>query len=140
MEITRKNPATVAPPVGPYSHLVRVAKDVEWIFISGQVGLDESGEMPSDVYSQTVNTFRNIEQLLASEGLGPDSVVRLLTFLVGEENWAEFRRARSDIFEEWFPDGVYPGQSFTYSPALARADVLIEVEGWAVAPAAGSDA
>ena len=136
MAITRKNPDVIAPPVGPYSHLVRVSSGVEWVFISGQVGLDVEGQMPPDAYSQTVNVFRNIERLLDSEGLGPASIVRLLTFVAGAEHAQEYRRASAAALNTWFPDGEFPGQSFTFAPALARPDVLVEVEAWAVVPPA----
>lgn len=134
MVITRNNPDVIAPPVGPYSHLVRVSSGVEWIFISGQVGLDPEGQMPPDAYSQTLNVFSNIERLLDSEGLGPASIVRLLTFVAGAEHAPEYRRASEAAFAAWFPDGDFPGQSFTFAPALARPDVLVEVEAWAVIP------
>lgn len=132
MVITRKNPDVIAPPVGPYSHLVRVPSGVEWVFISGQVGLDREGQMPPDAYSQTVNVFSNIGRLLDFEGLGPASIVRLLTFVAGTEYTPDYRRASGAALAAWFPNGDFPGQSFTFVPALARPDVLVEVEAWAV--------
>ncbi|MGO3147145.1 MAG: RidA family protein [Leucobacter sp.] len=134
MHIERMTPNNVAPPIGRYSHLVRVDPSAEWFFISGQVGLDLAGVMPGDVYSQTLNVFENIRRLLDSQGLAPNAIVRLLTFLVGPENMNEFARARDEIYSEWFPTGDIPGHSLAMAPALARADVLIEMEGWAAGP------
>jgi enamine deaminase RidA (YjgF/YER057c/UK114 family) len=44
MRKTLMNPDTVAPPVGAYSHAVRVEMgDTVLVFVSGQVANDESG-------------------------------------------------------------------------------------------------
>lgn len=132
--IEKKSPGVVAAPVGPYSHLVRVHGDADWVFVSGQVGMDSAGEIPGDIYAQAINVFGNIEQLLRSEGLEPRSLVRLLTFVVDPENMPEYRRARDEVLSEWFPSGDFPGQSLMFAAALARPDILLEIEGWAVAP------
>lgn len=136
MPLEKKNPAAVAAPVGPYSHLVRVGADVDWVILSGQVGLDETGDLPLDVYAQTVNVFANIERLLASERLGPEAIAKILTLAVSPEQAGEFRRARDEAFARWFPTGDHPAQSLAYVAGLARPEMLIEVEVWAVAPRA----
>lgn len=137
MLIERSTPPSIAPPIGRYSHLARVSGPAEWVFISGQVGQDTEGRLAPDVYSQTLLVFENIKALLASVGAGPESIVRLLTFLVGPDEtcMAEFARARNEVYAEWFPEGDVPGHSLSMAPALARPDVLVEVEGWAaIAP------
>lgn len=149
MRIDRLTPADATPPIGAYPHLVRISGDIDWVFISGQVGLDSSGEMPGDVYSQTRNVYLNIERLLASQGLSPNSIVKFFTVLVDSAHLAEYRRARDEIYAEWFAftditnpcasedaaySGFRPGSSLIIAAALARKDVLIEVDGWAVAP------
>ncbi|TGV06119.1 RidA family protein, partial [Mesorhizobium sp. M00.F.Ca.ET.186.01.1.1] len=52
MTIIRKNPETVAPPVGSYAHLTILPRDAELLVLSGQVGMDPSGNLPDEVEQQ----------------------------------------------------------------------------------------
>lgn len=138
VEIRRYNPESVAAPIGAYSHLVSVAGPVDWVFISGQVGVDTDGSIPEDIYTQTQNTLRNIENLMRAVGGTPESVVRLMSLLVGPENMPEYSRGRNEIYGLWYPDGDVPGHSLAIVSALAKPELLIEIEGWFVLPARGS--
>lgn len=138
IEIRRYNPDSVPAPIGAYSHLVSVAGPVEWMFVSGQVGVDIDGNVPKDIYTQTQNTLWNIEALLKTAGGTPKSVVRLMSFLVGPENMPEYSRGRNEIYDQWYPDGDIPGHSLAIVSALAKPELLIEIEGWFVLPARGS--
>lgn len=138
VEIRRYNPDSVSAPIGAYSHLVSVAGPVEWMFISGQVGVDTEGNIPKGIYTQTQNTLRNIENLMKTVGGTPESVVRLMSFLVGPDNMPEYSRGRNEIYGQWYPGGDIPGHSLAIVSALAKPELLIEIEGWFVLPASGS--
>ena len=47
------NPATVAPPVGAYSHAVEVPPGSRLLYIAGQVGNLPDGSLPEGVGAQT---------------------------------------------------------------------------------------
>lgn len=137
----RSNPPGVAPPVGKYSHLTRVPAGSELLFIAGQVGNDPGGEIPDAAtvdaaYEQTVRTLANIERVLAGAGATPAHLIRLLSFVAGTDALPGYYRARDEVYARWFPDGVYPGHSLAVVAALANPSLLVELEGWAIAPAA----
>lgn len=132
--IRRYSPDGVAPPVGAYSHLAEVTEPVRWVFISGQVGADRAGDVPADIAEQTQNTLRNIEALITASGGTPQSIVRLMTFLVGHEHMAAYAQARNAILDEWFPAGDVPGHSLAIVSALAQPQLLVEIEGWIALP------
>jgi enamine deaminase RidA (YjgF/YER057c/UK114 family) len=140
------DPAGVAPPVGKYSHLTRVPAGSELLFIAGQVGNDPDGRLPdgqraasgerSEVaYEQTLRTLANIERILQAADAAPAHLIRLLSFVAGTDALPGYYRARDEVYARWFPDGVYPGHSLAVVAALANPRILVEMEGWAVAPA-----
>ncbi|TDP93344.1 enamine deaminase RidA (YjgF/YER057c/UK114 family) [Leucobacter luti] len=134
LRIQRYSPDHLAPPVGAYSHLATVTGAARWVFISGQVGANPAGDVPADVAAQTRHTLRNIEALIAAAGGTPQSIVRLMTFLVGQENMAAYAEARNEILSEWFPAGDLPGHSLAIVSALAQPQLLVEIEGWIALP------
>ena len=138
--LLRVNPGDAAPPIGKYSQLTRVPAGTELIFIAGQVGNAIDGAAASgDAYAQTLATFGNIERLLATQGLTPRSLIRLLSFVAGTESLPGYYRARDEIYERWFPDARYPGHSLAVVAALAQPALAVEIEGWAAATTDGGE-
>jgi 2-iminobutanoate/2-iminopropanoate deaminase len=127
-------PTVIAPPIGKYSHLVAVDPRASWVFISGQVGSDRAGRIPSDPYEQARNIFDNIERLLDEAGAEPRHIVRLLTFAVSVEDLPAFGRARDEVFARWYPDNRYCGHSLAVVAALAAPALRFEIEGWLALP------
>ena len=44
---------------------------------SGQIGADESGNLPDDYNKQIENTFINIDKVLNSQSLNADDVIKV---------------------------------------------------------------
>jgi len=124
------NPPGIAPPIGKYSHLVPVPVTGQLVFVSGQVGNLPTGEIVEDPYLQAEQVFANLTALLSALAVGPDRIVRLLTFVAGAENLPAFYQARDAAYAQWFPDGVYPGHSLAVVTALADPRLCFEIEGY----------
>ena len=122
----RWSPAGVAPPIGRYSQLAAVPVDHELLFISGQVGLPEDA---GDAYAQTRSALLAIAALLDSVGEGPESLVKLVTFVSGIDNLPGFYAARDELFDLWYPSGDVPAHSLAVVAALAQPHLLVEIEG-----------
>ncbi len=99
------------------------------VYLSGLVALDEHGDLVGgdDVYQQSIQIFRNIEQALASVGGSLDDLVRITTYLTDIDRYAEFSRARA----ETFPAGP-PASTALATPALVMPELLVEIEATAV--------
>ncbi len=97
--------------------------------LSGLVAFDGEGGVigKGDVYAQSIQTFRNIEQALVSCGAKMADVVKITTYLTDMAGYPEFSRARGEIF----PEGV-PSSSTVVSPALIMPDLLVEIEAMAI--------
>ena len=99
------------------------------IQLSGLVSLDSSGSVvgKNDPYEQTMQIFRNIDEALKSAGSGLHEVMKITTYLTSMDFYAEYGRARSDVF----PNGV-PASSTVGISALAMPEFIVEIEAIAV--------
>jgi 2-iminobutanoate/2-iminopropanoate deaminase len=132
MRTTRLNPAGVAPPVGGYSHAVRVeTPEAIWIYVSGQIALDPEGTLvaPGDLPAQTEQVFENVSKVLESNGATFADVVKLQTFFTTLEGLEASRRIRARYLPE-----EPPASTAVQVVALVVPDAVIEVEVVAVIP------
>ena len=99
------------------------------VYLSGTVALDSEGNVvgEGDVYGQSKQVFKNIEEALASVGGTMADVVKITTFLTDISSYGEFGRARTEAF----PRGV-PASAAYATPALIKPELLVEVEAIAV--------
>ncbi|MBP0725939.1 RidA family protein [Bacillus sp. RG28] len=129
MKIIRKNPENVAPPVGSYSHLTILPKDMDILVLSGQVGIDCDGNIPVEVEEQLRNALHNISLILSSEGITTEEIVKINIWLTESIDRAQF----TSIWNE-FHKGNPPSTTFAYVSALAQPALKVEVEAWAARP------
>ncbi len=99
------------------------------IYVAGQVGTDESGEVVSktDVGAQTRQIFKNMAAILAEGGATLRDVVKITTYMVDMSRYAEFSAVRAEVF-----DGQYPASAAVGVATLVLPEYLIEIEAIAV--------
>ncbi|MBZ5563751.1 MAG: RidA family protein [Acidobacteriia bacterium] len=114
------------PKVG-YARAVQVG---ETIHVSGTTGTDPSGKVlaPGDMYAQSVQTIRNIENALKRLGLGLENVVRTRIYVTQIDRWEEVAKAHAEFFGE-----VHPATSLIGVVRLVDPEMLVEIEAEAVA-------
>lgn len=107
--------------IGPYSQGVRVGN---LFFFSGVIPLDpDTGALVgADAAEQTAQVLKNIRALLASQGLGPQNVVKTTVFLT---DIAAFG-AVNDVYASLF-DSEPPARSCVEVSALPKG-ALVEIE------------
>ena len=98
------------------------------IYTSGLVALDSDGNLiGDDVYSQTTQVFKNIENLLSFAGATMTDVFKINTFLTDMSQYGEFSKARNEAFPAGNPASAAYG-----TPALVLPSLLVEVEAIAI--------
>jgi enamine deaminase RidA (YjgF/YER057c/UK114 family) len=114
------------PKVG-YARAVQVG---DMVHVSGTTGTDPSGKVlaPGDMYAQTVQTLRNIENALKRLGLGLEYVVRTRIYVTQIDRWEEVAKAHCEFFGE-----VHPATSLIGVARLVDPEMLVEIEAEAVA-------
>ncbi len=122
-------PEGLAPPIGHYSHVSRVA-GAQLLFVAGQVAIDAGGELvgKGDFEAQMRQVFDNLARALAAGGAEPRSVAKFTTYVVGAEHIEDFYRVRRELFDAFYPDGGYPPNTLVVVDRLVSADFLLEVE------------
>lgn len=111
----------------PYAHYSTAVRAGDFLFISGQAGIDPQTNMKAseDFDTQARQAFENLRTCLRCSGLAMDDVVKVITFLAD----ASKRAALNDLFEEYFPTHP-PARS---SPIVALPmDLLLSIEAVAI--------
>jgi enamine deaminase RidA (YjgF/YER057c/UK114 family) len=122
------NPDALGKPLGQYSHMTRV-KASEFLFIAGQVGVDQAGKLVSEDFdAQCVQTFANIGAALKSQGAGWGNIVQFTTYLVHSQDIAKFMKFRMREFPKMFPNGAYPPNTLLMIDRLVQEQLLVEVQ------------
>lgn len=111
---------------------VVVASGSKLIFTSGQVSVDEQGNLigGNDLAAQTVRAMRNVELALAAAGASFADVVKTTTFVVGYR--PEHRKIIAGAKEPFYGGRTPPTSALIGVSALAQPEWLIEIEAIAV--------
>ena len=113
------------PKVG-YSRAIKVG---DTVYVSGTTGTDPSGKIaaPGNMYGQSVQAIRNIENALKRLGLGLEYVVRTRIYVTKVELWEEVAKAHSEFFGT-----VHPATTLVEISHLVDPEMLVEIEAVAV--------
>ncbi|TDQ73901.1 RidA family protein [Sphingobacterium yanglingense] len=125
-KVIRLNPEHVPAPVGRYSHVTIIPKNADLYTFSGQIGIDCNGTIPNSINEQVTYTFANIEEILKSQGLSTDDVIKVNIWATEEIDW-EFMDTKWDAFF----GKIYPSMTIAYVTALGLPELKIEIEIWA---------
>ena len=123
------NPAGLARPAGPYSHVAH-AKSQEVVFIAGQVPVDTAGATvgKNDFEAQCAQVYANIHAALRSVNADWKNVVQFTSYIVRPQDAPAFRAYRGREFPKMFPGGAYPPNTMLIISRLADEDYLLEVQ------------
>ncbi len=127
MEKKLINPQGLSKPTG-YTHVITVEGAKKLIFISGQVGFDNRGQLvgPGDLSAQARQAFDNLAVALEAAGAKPDDVTKMNIYVVNlkESDRTAIGEARNRTFSKERP----PASTLIGVTALALAGLMIEVE------------
>ncbi len=88
-------------PIGPYTQAVQYGNT---IFLSGQIGIDRTGEFVSeDVVQQTNQAMKNIGFVLKEAGLSYENIIKTSIFLKDMNDFPEVNDAYASYFQDQFP-------------------------------------
>ena len=122
--------ATDPDPYAPYllSQGIRVGA---LLLVSGQVGIDDAGELVSldDFETQADQAFRNLSRVLEAGGSSIGRVAKVTIFLT---DMATNFPTVVELRRKWFSQ-PYPADTIVEVRSLYRPEVLLEIEAIAVA-------
>jgi enamine deaminase RidA (YjgF/YER057c/UK114 family) len=118
-----------------YSHAVRIPRDREIVWTSGQVGLTEDGVAPRTMEAQARLAFEAVGRALDAAGASWHDVVKLTLFVTSTDEIETLRHVRDEFVDTIAP----PTSSLVVVAGLFRPDLFVEVEAVAaVKPAPGA--
>ena len=109
----------------PLSKAIRAG---DFVFLSGQLGLDEQGLVAAGIEAQTQHCLRNIRALLELANVSLDTVVKATVWLTDVADFPTFNR----IYGAAFADA--PPVRSTVVSGLVLAGAKVEIEVIAYAP------
>ena len=111
--------------IGPYNQAIQVGN---MLFMSGQLGIDPAtGDFVAGVVKeQTIQSFKNIQAILAESGFTMDDVVKTTVFLADMSTFADM----NEIYAAQFT-GAFPARSAVAVKTLPK-NGLVEIEVIAV--------
>ena len=121
------NPTAVHKPLGKYCHATLVPANADWLFVSGQVGIDKDGKLATGIRKQAEQTFRNILACLRKNKMRKSDLVNTTVYLTDSRFIDDYRLARSRIIG----DTTLFTSTMVVVDGLASPDILIEIEAWA---------
>ncbi|WP_028544465.1 RidA family protein [Paenibacillus taiwanensis] len=124
--IHRSNPERIAKPVGNYSHVTKISRNAEIYVFSGQIGIDQNDNIPTDFNQQVTNTMSNIVEVLASQQLTPDHVTKVNIWATEEIDWNHFDEIWNKVF-----GNTPPSMTIAYIKGLGLPELKIELDVWA---------
>jgi enamine deaminase RidA (YjgF/YER057c/UK114 family) len=85
-------------------HFAEATKCNGFLFCSGIIGMDESGQVPDDVKQEFHNAWSGVEKLLSACGIGFGDIVECTTYHVGlQAHMADFMAVRDEFLSEPWP-------------------------------------
>ena len=119
------------PPIG-YSQ--GVIAEGRHIFVSGQIGWDETGTFQtSDFAEQTGQTLRNILTILNAANAGAEHITRMTWFITDKKEYLASLKSLGQIYREEMGHH-YPVMSVVEVNALIEDKAKVEIEATAVIP------
>ena len=107
----------------PYSPAVQVNG---LIFISGQLPLDDCGNMPSDIIGQTHQVMQNIAAILETAGSCMNNIVKTTVFITEMSSFADMNK----IYSTYFTD-ILPARAAVEVCSLAKG-AMVEIDAIAL--------
>jgi len=104
------------------------------VLTAGVVGWNEQQEfLETTLAGQFAQALRNILEILACDGAGPENVARLTCYVTSID---DYRASLKEIGEAWkaIMGRHYPAMALVAVTALVEPEALVEIEATAVVP------
>lgn len=104
-----------------YSAAVRAGN---FLYVAGQIGLNEDGSIPTTDAAQIENAFRRLKLVVEGAGFEMKNIIELVSYHVGiSNNLADFMRIKTGYIVEPFP-----AWTILEVAGLARKELVIEIK------------
>jgi enamine deaminase RidA (YjgF/YER057c/UK114 family) len=124
--VIARNPDSIHAPVGPYTHQLELPPGGRHLVMSGQVGIQKDGSVPSSPAEQLEVALTNVVRNLEAAAMRPADLVKLTFLLVDEIDGPTRGEVIARVLGEH-----RPAMTLVYVAALAAPPIKVEVDAWA---------
>ena len=111
--------------IGPYNQGIITS---QLIFLSGQIPFNQDGNLiGNNIKKQTKQCLINLENILKTENLNKNNIVKTTIFLKDMNDFS----AVNEAYSSFFKNTIYPARSTVEVSRLPK-DVKIEIEAIAI--------
>ncbi|MFN2454102.1 MAG: RidA family protein [Pyrinomonadaceae bacterium] len=131
LSLTLVNPESLAAPRG-YANGVIAPAGSRLLFIAGQIGWDERGQIVSDDFvEQFDRALANLTTVVTAAGGAPEQIARLVIYVTDK---TEYHAAQREIGKRWRArmGKHFPAMTLVEVKALLEDAARVEIEGIAV--------
>lgn len=126
------NPAGLYDPsANGYTHVAVVPAGATLVYLAGQGGEDQDGNLVDDFTTQLRQAFANLRIALTAASARPEQVVKLTTLIVNHDE-IKLQQLGAEVQAIW--GNRPPTQTLIPVPRLALDGMLFEVEAVAAIP------
>lgn len=111
--------------IGPYSQAIRAG---DTVYLSGQIGLDPSGNLRDSVEAQARQALENLRAVAQASGGAVDDIVKVTLLLADMADFAKVNEIMAGFFAK-----PYPARA-TYQVAALPRGARVEIEAVLVLP------
>ena len=105
--------------IGPYSQGIAAGQTV---YVSGQLPIDPAtGAIPEGIAAQTAQSLKNIQAILAEQGMTLADVVKTTVFLADMNDFAEMNK----VYGEYFASKAVPN---LHGRPIRQCDAILSTE------------
>lgn len=127
------NPASWKPARG-YSNGVSAASSGRTLYLGGMIGWNGQQEFESDDFiEQTAQALRNIVEVLAEGGAGPEHLVRLTWYVTDRDEYVARLQEMGAVYRTIIGKH-FPAMALVQVVALVERRAKVEIEATAVVP------
>jgi len=125
----KRNPDTVHSPFSTYSHQIEILNESRLLALSGQIGVDTSGNLAAGVSNQLKLAWRNVGENLLAANMTYENILKMTIYFVQDSiETNDRRRLFTDLF-----GAICPCMTVLYVSALGDPEMKVELEVWASA-------
>ena len=121
-----RNPIDVHPPIAAYTHQIEIKGPERWLILSGQVGRQVDGRVPTDPVEQLDVALENLDRNLRAANMTLQDLVKITFYLVGEMDAAQRRDTIASRLK-----GHQPCMTLLFVVSLTSPMYKVEIDAWA---------
>jgi enamine deaminase RidA (YjgF/YER057c/UK114 family) len=113
----------VAKQIGTYSDALEARPNLRWLLTSGTPGLEENGNLPTDIAGQVEIAWKHALSMLKKANMTTADILKVTQYLTRPEDVAAYVKVRAKYLGD-----VRPAFMLLVVPQLVRPEFLLEIE------------